>query len=309
VWIQPQADAGFGPTGSLVVAGSAPRALAGAHVFLHWRNLTRASAWTTEAHAPAPDARGNWYNAIPNADAGERYEVYATYETWFRGPCEYTGNGSIQLCSPLALIEPARAEAGPPGSLLVAGSAPEAPAGTQLFLHWRNATRQSKWTIQPFRPAEAHKGVSFPPDAPGNWYSVIPDVISGERYEVSLSSPTRMDEPCTYPGDGSPTICSPIGWIQPQALAGFGPPGSLVVAGFAPGAWGGAPVFLHWRNTTRRSAWTRETYAPTPDGRGIWYNFIPNANLSERYEVSITAPTTASNKCTYTGDGLRNLCP
>ena len=121
VSMEPQATAGFGPAGSLVVAGSSPKALAGPHVFLHWRNVTRASAWTTEANAPVPDGVGGWYNAIPNANPGERYEVYATSETRSYGPCAYTGNGSIQLCSPLALIEPAPGGAGPPGSLLVAG--------------------------------------------------------------------------------------------------------------------------------------------------------------------------------------------
>jgi hypothetical protein len=250
-----------------------------------------------------PHGDGVWYNAIPNANLSERYEVYATSETRSYGPCAYTGNGSIQLCSPLALIQPAPAGAGPPGSLLVAGAAPEA---TELFLHWRNATRQSAWTIQPFRSA---KGVSFPPDAPGNWYSVIPDAISTEQYQAYLSSPTTMSDRCTYTGDGSPTLCSPIGWIQPQAMAGFGPPGSLIVSGFAPKAWAGAPVFLHWRNATRRTAWTTEAYAAVPDGKGIWYNAIPDANLTDRYEVYITASTTASDRCAYQGDGSRNLCP
>ncbi len=304
LWIQPQPAAGFGPPGSLVVAGSAPRALTGTHVFFHWRNVTRASEWTTEPHASTPDGRGTWYHAIPNANFGEKYEVYATSETWYRGPCAYPGNGSIQLCSPLALIKPVPEGAGPPGSLVVSGSVPEAWA--QLVLHWRNETRQSAWNVQPFRST---KGVAFPPDAPGNWYRVLPDTVSAERYQAYLSSPTKMYEPCTYAGDGSPAICSPIGWIQPQALAGFGPPGSLLVAGLAPRAWGAAPVFLHWRNATRRSAWTTEAHAATPDARGIWYNAIPNANLNDRYEVYITSPTTASDKCTYAGDGFRNVCP
>ena len=92
-------------------------------------------------------------------------------------------------------------------------------------------------------------------------------------------------------------------------MAGFGTPGSLIVAGFAPKAWAGAPVFLRWRNASRRSAWTTEAYAPVPDGKGIWYNAIPNAHLAERYEVYITASTTATDRCTYTGDGSRSLCP
>ena len=94
-----------------------------------------------------------------------------------------------------------------------------------------------------------------------------PSAVFGERYQVYLSSPTMTYEPCTYTGDGRPAICAPIGWIQPQATAGFGPPGSLVVAGFAPEALAGAPVFMHWRNATRGSAWTMVACAPALDGQ------------------------------------------
>jgi O-antigen ligase len=305
VWVEPQASAGFGPEGSLVVAGSAPGAPAGTRIYLHWRNLTRASAWIRQPDAVVPDGTGIWYNSIPDANVGERYEVYATSETWSYGPCAYTGDGAARLCAPLALIGPDLAGAGPSQSLLVAGSVPEASVGPQVFLHWRNETRQSAWSVQAFR---GRQGVSFPPDAPGNWYSFIPSAVFGERYQVYLSSPTMTYEPCTYTGDGRPAICAPIGWIQPQATAGFGPPGSLVVAGFAPEALAGAPVFMHWRNATRGSAWTMVACAPALDGRGTWYNAIPNAKLNERYEVYVTAATATSGKCIYAGDGLRNLC-
>ena len=307
VWIEPQATAGFGPTGSLVVAGSAPAALAGIHVFLHWRNATRGSSWTTEAYAPVPYDDGSWYNAIPNAIPGESYEVYATLEASSFGPCAYTGSRNIQLCAPLALIGPAPAP-GLPGRLVVAGSVPETQA-EHLVLHWRNATYSSAWTVEPFDKGGAGRGVLFPPDAPGNWYSVIAEAARGERYQAYLSTAKAALDPCTYSGDGSPTLCSPIGWIQPRDMAGFGPPGSLVVAGAAPIAWSGAPVFLHWRNATRRSAWTTEAYAPVPDERGVWYNAIPNADLGQRYEAYVTAPTTESNRCTYLGAGLRDTCP
>jgi O-antigen ligase len=307
LWIEPQASAGFGPAGSLVVAGSAPGALAGTHVFLHWRDATGDAGWTTESNAPVPDAEGGWYNAIPNADPRHRYEVYATCETWSYGPCIYAGTGAIQLCSPLAMIGPRPAGADPAGSLFVGGTAPDAAAAADLFLHWRNATRPSSWAIRPFRSTGAGEGVSFPPDAPGNWYAVIPNVRPGEKYQAYIASRTALREPCTY--DGHPTLCSPIAWIQPQATAGFGPPGSLVVAGSLPKERAGAPVFLHWRNVTAGSAWTTEAFAPTPDAWGDWTNAIPSANPLARYEVSITAPTAASNRCTYGGDGTRNVCP
>jgi hypothetical protein len=257
-----------------------------------------------------PDGARSWYNVIPDANPNERYEVYATTETWSYGPCAYMGRGSIQLCSTLALIEPTPPGAGPPGSLLVAGSVPNASTAGPLFLHWRNATRQAGWTVQPFRSDGGANGVSFPPDVPDHWYILIPRATLAERYQVHVSSPTKMYEGCTYTGEEIPTLCAPISWIQPQSVAGIGPPGSLVVAGFAPNAAeAGASVFLHWRNATRRSAWTTETFAPVPDGRGVWYNAIPNADLSNRYEVYITASSTATDKCTYTGDGARKLCP
>jgi len=308
-WVEPQASAGFGPAGSLVVAGSAPGALPGTHVFLHWRDSTRDTGWTTEANAPVPDAEGDWYNVIPNAEPQHHYEVYATCETWSYGPCTYAGTGAIQLCSPLALIAPRPAGAEPADSLLVAGTAPDAATAADLFLHWRNAARSSSWATRPFRSTGAAEGVSLPADAPGNWYAVISEARTGQKYQAYLASRTAVGEPCTYAGDGRPTLCSPIAWIQPQATAGFGPPGSLVVAGSLPKERAGAPVFLHWRNPAAGSAWTTEAFAPTPDARGDWSNAIPNADPFARYEVWITAPTVASNHCSYAGDGIRNVCP
>jgi O-antigen ligase len=309
VWIEPETGAGFGPEGSLVVAGSAPKALPGTRVTLHWRDVTLGTPWVTQPDSPVPDAAGVWYNAIPGARVGDRYEVYATCETQAVGPCTYQGNGSITLCAPLAFIDPNTSRLGPPGSLLAAGSMLEAWAGKRVFLHWRDATRGSAWAVRPFHANEGDEKVSFPRDAPGNWLSVIADANPADRYQVYLSSPPTMYEPCAYEGDGSRRYCAPIAAIQPQAMAGFGPAGSLVVAGSARDVWAGKPVFLHWRNATRRSAWTTEAYAPVPDATGTWYNFIPHADVHDRYDVLITSPTTASETCTYEGDGSRVLCP
>ena len=305
LFIQPENEVGFGPAGSLVVTGRSPGALPGTHVFLHWRNVTRKSPWAVAPYAPVPDRAGGWHNAIANARLDEEYEVYSTSETWSYGPCTYPGNGSINLCGSLAFVGPDTTGTGPPGSVMVAGTVPEAAAGSSPVLRWRNATRASAWTRQPFY---SEKGVAFPPDAPGNWYAFLPRSNATERFEVSLASETAHTRTCAYGGDGARRLCSPIAWIQPQAMAGFGPPGSLVVAGFAPGARDEAPVYLHWRNATRRSDWITEPYAATPDGSGSWYNAIPNANLAERYEVFVTSPTTASATCRYGGRGSGTLC-
>src|SRR5262249_36044875 len=106
VWIEPRASAGFGPEPSLVVAGRPPKALPGPRVCLRWRALTLATPWTTQPDAPARDTAGVWYNAIPDARLGHRYEVYSTSETQAVGPCRYTGNGSITFCAPIAVVGP-----------------------------------------------------------------------------------------------------------------------------------------------------------------------------------------------------------
>jgi len=81
-----------------------------------------------------------------------------------------------------------------------------------------------------------------------------------------------------------------------------------VVAGALPEARSGAPVFLHWRNLTRHSGWATEAAAPLSDATGSWSNFIPNADPSDRYQIWISSPTTASPTCTYAADGGPHLC-
>lgn len=61
--------------------------------------MTTGSAWTVESYAPVPDSSGLWYNEIPNANATQQFQVYATCGTLTSGPCTYTGNGAINFCS------------------------------------------------------------------------------------------------------------------------------------------------------------------------------------------------------------------
>lgn len=97
-------------------------------------------------------------------------------------------------------------------------------------------------------------------------------------------------------------------WIQPQASAGFGPPGSLVVAGNASGAAAGTVVRFFWRDVTAAGAWTQEPYTPTPDANGIWYHSIPNAVYSHRYAVFAQYGGLQSPTCTYFGSNAYTTC-
>ena len=98
-------------------------------------------------------------------------------------------------------------------------------------------------------------------------------------------------------------------WLQPQALAGFGTPGSLVMAGSATGAVSGSQVQMSWRDLTTGGLWVTEPYAPLPDANGIWYHEILNANTSHRYEVKATYGGVTSVSCTYPGTGALYWCP
>lgn len=98
-------------------------------------------------------------------------------------------------------------------------------------------------------------------------------------------------------------------WIQPQPQAGFGPAGSLVMAGRAVGAPSGSRVTVHWRDISRGGPWTTNSYQPTTDANGIWFSSIPNADYSGRYEVYVTYGGGTSESCTYAGGNTATWCP
>jgi hypothetical protein len=99
IWIQPGSLAGFGGSGSLVVAGTAGGAVAaGTGVTLHWQDVTAGGGYTAITYAPAPDSKGIWYNAIPNANFAHQYSVYATYGDAMSTPCTYSGNSQLNSC-------------------------------------------------------------------------------------------------------------------------------------------------------------------------------------------------------------------
>lgn len=98
-------------------------------------------------------------------------------------------------------------------------------------------------------------------------------------------------------------------WLTPQALAGFGTPGSLVMAGSATNAPPGTGVRVTWRDVTAGGPWNTEPYQPSPDANGIWYHEIRNANYSHQYAVTATFGVTTSLTCTYPGNGMTYYCP
>jgi hypothetical protein len=99
-------------------------------------------------------------------------------------------------------------------------------------------------------------------------------------------------------------------WVQPQTTAGFGPPGSLIVAGSAKNAPSGYRVQVWYRNVTTGSGWTRYPYEPTPNpADDIWLMDIPvNGNYNHVYEVQAFYDVVYSKICTYRGTNSISWC-
>lgn len=138
-----------------------------------------------------------------------------------------------------------------------------------------------------------------------NQIRVIVPARSAGTVQVAVTTPAgtaTLNNAYSY-------VTTRIIWIQPQALAGFGTPGALVIAGSATGAPAGSQVQLSWRNLTLGGSWFTDPYQPLPDATGIWYNQILNANTSNRYEVKVTYGGVTSPTCTYPGTGGIYWCP
>ena len=96
--------------------------------------------------------------------------------------------------------------------------------------------------------------------------------------------------------------------MQPQWMAGFGPPGSLVVSGTAANAPSNYGVVLSYRDITAGTGWVQVGFAPAPDGNGNWYNAIENANFSHQYEVRAKYDIRNATPCVYQGTNSFTGC-
>ncbi len=98
IWIQPEAAAGYGPPGSLIVAGSVAGGPAGAGVQLWFRDVTAGGGWIVAGTLATPGSNGIWVNAIPNANDFHQYAAYAVFDGATSTICVYPGANSIIWC-------------------------------------------------------------------------------------------------------------------------------------------------------------------------------------------------------------------
>lgn len=81
---------------------------------------------------------------------------------------------------------------------MIAGSALNAPSGTQVYLWYRNVTLGTGWTQLSFAPL---------PGSDGIWYNSIADVNPYHQYQVAVTYDVINSSICTYAGTNSITWC------------------------------------------------------------------------------------------------------
>ena len=167
---------------------------------------------------------------------------------------------------------------------------------------WRDVTINGPWNVVSWQPT--------PNPADNTWSNTIPSSNRCHRYSVYVNYSGIQSPVFTYDGvnSGYCNESARVIWIQPQSTAGFGPPGSLVIAGSATNAPSGTQVYLWYRDGTAGSGWARLDFAPLPGSDGIWYNAIPNADPFHWYQVYVTYDAITSGACTYTGNNSISWC-
>jgi len=200
-------------------------------------------------------------------------------------------------------VQPSGVTYGPPNTLTVQGLAYRGTGTVQMV--WRDDTVNGPWNTVTAQST---------PDGNNIWANTIPSSNYCHSYDVFARYSGVTSSTFTYTGVTS-GFCNEtafVSWIQPPWSAGFGPSGSLVVAGGSSGAPAGTTVTLWWSDITAGTAWTQGTTA-TPDANGTWYNYINNVNYAHQYSVYAVydaySTQTTQGPCTYPGNGSAMYCP
>lgn len=214
--------------------------------------------------------------------------------------------GSVTLPSSpsaeMAWIQPSGVTWGPPNTLTAAGWARNGSGG--VALDWRDVTFSSNppWNRVAYQPA--------PNASDATWSNTIPVSNYCHIYQAKA----------VYSGSTSPVLgwngqtsgyCNETArviWIQPASTAGFGTPGSLVVAGEAKNAPSGTLVSMWYRDVTAGGSFVKKNFEAGTDANGIWINDIPNAIPTHQYAVYAKYDVVTSSTCTYAGGNNITWC-
>ena len=195
-------------------------------------------------------------------------------------------------------IQPSGSSWGPPNTLTAAGFATQGSGN--VTLQWRDVTLNGPLNTVAYQaPLNPNNG---------GWSNTIPSADYCHVFEA-IAKYSGVSAYRSYDGVLLGYCSFRVIWIQPQSSAGFGPPGSLVIAGSAQGAPSGTLVTLWFRDDTAQSAWSPLSYKAPTDANGIWYNAIENVNYTHQYSVFINYNDRNSVTCSYNGNNQATTCP
>jgi hypothetical protein len=199
----------------------------------------------------------------------------------------------------VAWVAPSESTWGPPNTMTVAGHAFNGSGGVEMF--WRDVTENGFFTAVGWQPT--------PNPTDHTWSNTIPSPNKCHTFEVFVRYSGYVSRHFIYEGRSSGYCNESVNiiWIQPQSSAGFGPPGSLIIAGSAAGAPLGTQVYVQYRDLTARTGWVYHPYAPLPNTDGYWFTDIPNADFSHVYQVYATYSSVADD-CYYWGGNQISWC-
>jgi hypothetical protein len=198
-WVRPS-EFTWGPPNTMTVSGHARDGFGG--VQMVWRDATSGGGENVVAWQPTPNPTDHtWTNTIDSPNRCHDYSVYVNY-AGIRSPTfVYRGrtSGYCTETTRVIWIQPySTAGIGSPGSLIVAGSAENAPPGYGVRMWYRDATAGTGWVLHPYAPY---------PDSNGIWLNEIPNANYSHVYQVQVTYDVVTSAVCSYAGQNSISWC------------------------------------------------------------------------------------------------------
>jgi F5/8 type C domain len=297
-WVKP-AYVTWGTPNTLTVAGYARNGTGGVQV--RWRDVTTGGPEQIISFQPTPAADTTWSNTIPTSNHCHDYEVYVNYSGSTSNTFFYSGLGSgyCPQRASVTWIQPQwSAGIGTPGSLVVTGTAANAPAGTTVKLFWRNesSTTPNTWNQVSF---------AAPVASDGAWYNEITNVNYSHNYEVYVKYDAFTSRPCVYNGNHSVNWCE-VNWAAPSTGATV-TASSTYNAGYPVSAVNnGDRKGLNWG---AGGGWNDGTFNAYPDWVQVDFNAVRRVDQVNVFTLqdNYGNPVEPVDALTFSAYGLTNL--
>jgi hypothetical protein len=194
-WMAP-AEYTWGQPNTMTAAGYSQNGCGG--VQLIWRDTTIGGPWTVAGSPAIPAPDGTWSATVNSPYKCHNFEAYVQYSGYTSPVFRYNGVNSGYCDESVNLIWVQPAHSGTSGYLRVAGRALKAPAGTPVYVWYRDVTAGTGWVRH-------YEGAGQLPD--GIWLMDIPNANFYHAYEVQAEYDVLYSNPCTYSGNNSISWC------------------------------------------------------------------------------------------------------